>query len=1104
MAAGAVTFVGRRSESATLARHWAAAGDGAGRIVLVTGEAGIGKTRVVEEVIGAPGTPRVWWGRCREGGGAPAFWPWLEALRPVIAATPRDRLRDALAFGGAELARLLPELADVCGPPAGTDDQVPPGSPAARFRLFDAITNLLDVVADEPLAIVLDDLHWADSESLLLLRFLGPEVRQRRVLVVATCRESELPDVPEAPHLRADLARLAERVPLPGLAPDEIADYAAATANVVPSRTVAEAVHAATGGNSFFVTEVIGLLERAGRLDWPELKIEDLELPLGLRDAVLRRLDVLAGETRALLDVAALGGPSVDLAVLARASGLDVRDALTRLGPAFASGVLVDAPEAPGAPRFAHQLVAEALRSELPPDARCAHHLALADALEALRGEAIDESAGDVAQHLVRAAPLADPARTVKALARAGERALAVLGYEDAARSFAQALDVARTGATPPALRLDLLSRLAEARLAAGDDDGARASAVEAARQAQSLGDAARLASAVALASAARSETGQPDHEVIALLEDAERASGDDARLRARVLPPLSRELYFTDRARRLACSAEGLAQARALGDPGLLAVALGARHLALWEPGRAAERLAITDEQLQLAQRTQDAQVAMHAHAWRIADLLELGRMDDADDALLRYEALAARLRLPRLTWHVAVAQASRALRLGRLAEAERRAEEALGTWRSGPQNNVLQFYAIQLFTLREQQGRLAELDAMLQDFASRSTLPAWHAAVASLHATLGRHDDARRALHVLVARADALPFDGTWVSTLARLAHASSVLSDAQSAEILLAKLAPHADAHVVLGAGVAWLGPVTRSLGGLALAVGRPDEAVRHLESALASSVACRAPAQAAFAQAELSRALRVRGASGDAARARELAAAARVAALELGLGGLLRDLDADGVAPGRSAPIPVAEPAPRATVGVATLRREGEVWSIAHGDESVRLRDMKGLHYLVTLLREPGRELHALDVVGADVGPESGAAGAQDANARGAQRDRLVELRDELAEAEENNDVGRAGMLRAEIEEIADELTRAAGVGGSQRRAGSLAERARLNATRALRKVIDRIAADCPRLGHHLSNSVQTGRICSYCEDPTYPVTWRIDEGVPGEK
>ncbi|MEW6271635.1 MAG: ATP-binding protein, partial [Thermodesulfobacteriota bacterium] len=197
-------FVGRAAERAALERHHAAACDGAGRFVLVTGEAGIGKTRLVEEAIGPPGTPGVAWGRCREDRGAPAFWPWIEVLRPLLATASPECLRAALAGGAAELARLLPELR-----PHAAGDQAapapPPGSPAARFRLFDAVTSLLAALAAEPLAVVLDDLHWADSETLLLLRFLAPEVRRRRLLLVATCREDELAGVPDAPGIRADL-----------------------------------------------------------------------------------------------------------------------------------------------------------------------------------------------------------------------------------------------------------------------------------------------------------------------------------------------------------------------------------------------------------------------------------------------------------------------------------------------------------------------------------------------------------------------------------------------------------------------------------------------------------------------------------------------------------------------------------------------------------------------------------------------------------------------------------------------------------------------------------------------------------------------------------
>jgi hypothetical protein len=177
--------------------------------------------------------------------------------------------------------------------------------------------------------------------------------------------------------------------------------------------------------------------------------------------------------------------------------------------------------------------------------------------------------------------------------------------------------------------------------------------------------------------------------------------------------------------------------------------------------------------------------------------------------------------------------------------------------------------------------------------------------------------------------------------------------------------------------------------------------------------------------------------------------------------------------------------------------AILHREGEVWLFAHGDESVRLRDMKGVHYLAKLLREPGRDLHALDVVGADVAPDADAGELADPEARRAYRVRLGDLRADLEEAEALNDVGRAEHLRGEIEALASELGRVVGLGGRPRRAGSMAERARLNATRALRKVIERVEADCPQLEHHLSASVQTGSVCCYRDDPTFPVTWEVD-------
>ena len=1090
-------FVGRSAELAGLARHLAAAADGAGRIVLVTGEAGIGKTRIVEQALSEVPATRALWGRCHESPRCPAYWPWIEALRRLVETITPDALARALGSGAAEVARVLPPIRDRL-PGIAPPSADPTDANEARFRLFDAIARFLCAVADEPLVVVIDDLHWADAESLLLLRFLGPEIRRSRLLVLATCREEEMRDAGGLPHILGDLVRLADRVPLSGLTAAEIEEYARSSAGTGASSGVVSAIHRASGGNALFVGELVDLLARDGLLAAPAIRVDQLTLPAGVRDAVLRRLARLDADARRVLEVAAVAGPEFEVAVVSRAAGLEVGEAVKRLSPSLDGRILAYASAIPGRLAFVHDLVGDALRAELAPETKAAFHRSLADAIEAVHAHSIDEVAGEIARHLVEAGPSGDLARAMEHAARAGKRALRLRGYDEAARHYERAVHASRAIDVDPRVRLDLEVRLAAARLAADDDHGARSAAVEAARLARELGDVRRLAQAGATASAARSETGQADHELIELLEEAvRRMDPDDHAGLAFVLPPCSRELYFVDRARRHALSEAALAHARALGDPLLLGSALGARHLALWEPGRAEERRELADAELALAEETQDFQLAMHAHAWRIADLLELGEIDAVNDALTRYEALAERRRLPRLSWHVAVARASRAFRLGHLDEAERLATGALSIWRPGPQNNVLQFYAIQLFLIRAEQGRLAELDESLQAMAAASVVPAWRAALAWLHATLGRRDQARAVLGELVARGiDMLPLDGNWVPTMIRLAMTCALLEDAALAGDLLPRLAPFSRYNVVIGAGVACLGSVERYVGVLALTTDRIDEAIAHLEAALEANRRGRFHAQVAHVQAELARALRRSGAE---ERARALEAEAAASARGLGLDALLSDLERGGAPHDRPArTVEAKRGAPPAASALALLQREGDVWTIEHGEEITRVRDMKGVQYLVHLLRHPGREFHALDVVGSDVEEAEDAGPSAGAGLREARRERLADLREELAEAEEFNDLERADRLRGEMEELAEELSRATGLGGTSRsrRAGSIAERARLNATRAIRKVIARIETDCPRLGRHLSSSVQTGRICTYREDPTFPVTWKL--------
>ncbi|HZR81427.1 MAG TPA: AAA family ATPase [Candidatus Binatia bacterium] len=1090
-------FVGRDEALREIARHLAAAEDGSGRVVLVLGEAGVGKTRLVERAIAELPAESVAWGRCHEGG-APAFWPWREALARLAGTLPAEALERARGAGAGEIARIVPAIA-ADGAPGTAGAPVVPDTVEARFRLFDAVASFLRAAAGSvPLAIVLDDLHWADRESFLLLRFLAPEIRRARVIVLATAREEEMREAAGVPHLLGDLVRIAERVPLAGLTPGDVRDYARAAAGRGVADAVVDAIHRATSGNAFFVTELVDLLDRSGLLDASRIDVERLALPVGVRDAVLRRLENLPPDARRALDVAAVAGREIDVAVLAHVLGVGPEAALACATPAFERRVLTDDGLAPGRVRFVHELVADALRAQLSPDALRATHLALADAFEARAVGAREEIEGEIARHLLAAAPLAALERAVAHAARAGDLALRRLGYEEAAEHYGRAVEAAEGAAIDARARLDLLLRLATARLAASDDDGARGAAVDAAELARELGDVRAMARAAGIASGARSETGQPDHAVIGLLEQAARAvRADDPTALPLVLPPLARELYFVDRDRRLAISDEALRLARAAGDPTALASALGARHLALWEPGTAGERLALATEQIALAEAHDEFQIAMHGHAWRIADLLELGDVDAADDGLVRYEALAERRRLPRLLWHVAIARTSRALRLGRLDEAERSASRALGLWTPGPQNNVLQFYAIHFFLIREEQARLGELDAQLRAFAESSTVPAWQAALASLHATLGRRDDARRVMRDMAARGfDALPFDGTWLATMARLALACAAIGEREIAAELLPRLAPYARYDVVIGAGVACLGSAERFVGLLALAAGRADEAVAHLTAAVDANGRQRAHAQTAHARAELARALRE---AGDAAAAAELEAQALDDARRLRMVALERAIESEARArparaAGRSGD---AAGRDRSDAPVrAVLRRDGDVWHVAHGDESTCVRDMKGMAYLAFLVGNAGREFHALDVGGHDAGTPQHADEVLDAEARRAFRDRLAELREELQEAESFNDIGRADRLRDEMEALAGELTRATGLRGRDRRAGTLAERARLNVTRAVRKAIAHVAEGCPRLGHHLSKSVETGRLCCYREDPTFPLVWEL--------
>jgi hypothetical protein len=405
-------FVGREAELGALTVDLDAALAGRGGVVLVAGEPGIGKTRLAEELaIQASGRGvLVLWGRCWEGEGAPAFWPWVQVVHAYVQAADPTALRQEMGAGAADIAQLVPavceRLPDLPAPP-------PTEPEAARFRLFDSLTGFLRAAAvRRPLLLVLDDLHWADAPSLALLRFVGRALEGAGPLVVGCYRHTEVDQGHSLLGTLADLTRGQHhrRLLLGGLDEAEVASFIALVAGVAPPPALAVAVHQQTDGNPFFVTEVVRLLATQGQLGQPTETVSPLlagGLPEGVRAVVTQRLGRLSGDCRGVLEVAAVLGRGFRLRALQLASGRDSGQLLELLEEVEGARVVEAAPGGPASWRFVHTLVREVLYEGLPTARRVRLHRLVGEALEAVHAADLGPHLAELAHHFVDAAPAA-------------------------------------------------------------------------------------------------------------------------------------------------------------------------------------------------------------------------------------------------------------------------------------------------------------------------------------------------------------------------------------------------------------------------------------------------------------------------------------------------------------------------------------------------------------------------------------------------------------------------------------------------------------------------------------------------------------------------
>ncbi|WP_433510407.1 ATP-binding protein [Nonomuraea sp. CA-143628] len=443
-------LVGRAEELAVLRQAAESAMAGGRGLVVVDGEPGVGKTRLLEE-IAAEADRRgalVVWGRCLEGEGTPSMWPWVQVVGTVLEALPTAARAKWLS--GA-LGRLVDPREHGIDAPTLSEG-------GAQFRLFERVVAAIgELSARRPVLLVIDDLQWADVASLHLFSHLAARLPGGAVIIGALRDRAPVPGT-ELSRMLAAASRVSgqRRVHLGPLNLAEVTEIVRGEIGQVPGPDAASGIHARTAGNPFFVRELSRLLADGGALTADA--VARAGVPSTVRDVVRDRMAGLDDGARGLLQMAALIGRDVDLRLLTRTAGLDIPTCLDRLEPLEALGLLGPALDDPYSLRFAHDLVRESVAGTTPRRRTPRLHLSVADALEGIDSEG-ESGAERLAYHLWAAGPLADPARTAGALVRAGRRAAAKSAFEAAERQLRTAAQVARTAGLAE-VELSALSQL--------------------------------------------------------------------------------------------------------------------------------------------------------------------------------------------------------------------------------------------------------------------------------------------------------------------------------------------------------------------------------------------------------------------------------------------------------------------------------------------------------------------------------------------------------------------------------------------------------------------------------------------------------------------
>ena len=1035
-----ISLVGREQPLRRLTRALDEASAGIGRLVLISGEPGVGKTSLAGAVLAEAERrgARTAVGVCWDGAGAPGLWPWVQVLRSLRSTVGAENWQTASGPGSDALARLL--------------DSDQSGASAVEFHVFDAMLQLLASLASaRPLVAFVDDLQWADSASVQMLEFIQRHATHLPLLVIATYRDDELanPLHPRRAEI-AELARKALTIPLTGLDNEGIQQLRERL-GVTTTTAEAEHLHRLTGGNPFFVIESVAF-------GAPSESI-------GVQRAIERRIDALGAAEQRVLTVASIIGREAPDAVVLAVAGSGARAALA----ASERAGLMRAGDSRHA--FVHDLVRETLRDRLSVRERRVVHAAIV--------RAVGDGGSDVAAELLpaqiawqatQAIPEIPAGQAVMLLEVAAKDASARLTHEAAGRHLEEAAHLAVD--PNDCERLTLAS--GHAYLQAGALAAAReryTSLLDAGRvetRAQALLGLHRIGDPAAV-------EGDPNDVVRGLDQiAAELGATVDPALRADVMAARSRSrahLLADDRADVVPLAVQALDLARSAGNDATLAACLLAYHDAIWEPGTEDARHGLSDELVVTGRRLGDPAIEAQGLMLRMVAEIELG-----DPAYARthqrFDGVAEASRSPRLRfWAASRRGMIAALRANlSVAVAEIDAARALGERIGEP--DATGMWCDQRWQVARHVGdveTIAELSVALCEMGD----PHWVIYEALLAADLGDLDRANR----YGAEVEALGM--RWPRWAARLWHTFSaqlaiLYDDTTRIANLIALLEPDATRWAVLGGGVLVDGPITAWLGRLAAAQGDFERAIMWSTKAEVAAQRLDAELWVLEARADRLAAQHFLGRA-DAVEITATAAAADAR----GLGPIANRLHAI---------MPIASRSPN------VFRREHDVWTLVFDAVEARMPDSKGLRDLHELLANPRTEISATDLASDRMFAAPSAPPVLDARAKDEYRRRLDELDDAIDRAALHYRDEDAKKLEDERSALLDELRRATGLGGHSRRINDESERMRKAVTARIRDTLRRLDDRHPALAAHLRDSVRTGALCVYA--PTEQVKWNL--------